>query len=239
MSVRRPTIRVMLVDDQELVRRGFRALLETEPDIEIVGEAADGQEALSLASKVQPSIVLMDVRMPRLNGIEATRRLLERPTEQPMRVIILTAFDLDEYLFGAVRAGASGFLLKDVRKHELIRAIRAVAAGEAVISPAMTRRLLDRFVISLVPSENDFPVALASLTERERDVLRGIARGSSNSEIAQELHLTKATVKSHVSRVLEKLNVRDRLQAALVAYEVGLVRPPGLSDGLTQFSRRP
>lgn len=208
--------RVVIVDDQELLREGFRLILER-AGMEVVGEAADGLEAIEVCRATTPDVVLMDVRMPRLDGIEATRRIVAaQPT---VRVMALTTFDLDEYVFGAVRAGASGFLLKDASPRDLVHAVEVVARGEAMLSPGLTRRLLDRFAAG--PSVR--PVQLPSVTERETAVLRLIARGLSNSEIARELFLSEATVKTYVSRLLTKLDLRDRVQLAVLAYESGLV----------------
>jgi len=213
-------IRVALVDDQALVRSGFRMILEAQTDFDIVGEAANGREAVELAHVTAVDVVLMDVRMPELDGIEATGRILADKPDT--RVLILTTFDLDEYVARALRAGASGFLLKDVRPAQLVEAIRVVAAGDALLAPTVTRRLLDRFAASIDagPSPD-----LACLTEREREILRLIAEGLSNSEIAERLFLGESTVKTHVSAVLRKLGVRDRVQAVIAAYDAGLVRP--------------
>ena len=216
-------ISVVIADDQELVREGLRMMLEAEDDIEVVGEAENGRRALELSRRHDPDVILMDVRMPELDGVEATRRILEAGS--PARVIILTTFDLDEYVFEAIRAGASGFLLKDVRPGELVDAIRVVAAGEALLAPSVTRRLLDRFARE-VPDERA-PPSLDDLTDRELDVLRLVAQGLSNAEIAGRLVVSEATVKTHVSHVLAKLGLRDRVQAVVLAYDVGLVRPAG------------
>jgi DNA-binding NarL/FixJ family response regulator len=214
-------IRVLLADDQALVRGGFHLILESKPGIAVVGEAADGAEAIELARRTQPDVVLMDVRMPRVDGIEATREIVAAATA---RVLILTTFDLDEYVFAALRAGASGFLLKDVRPAQLVEAVHVIAAGDALLSPAVTRRLLDRFAAVLPPAADALP-QLDELTERELDVLRLVAQGLSNAELAQRLVLTEATVKTHVSSVLRKLGLRDRVQAVVLAYDVGLVKP--------------
>ena len=216
------SIRVLIADDQALVRSGFRMILEARDDLEVVGEAENGAQALELAQTLAPDVVLMDVRMPAMDGVEATRRLLEAGSSA--RVIILTTFDLDEYVFEALRAGASGFLLKDVQPAQLVEAIRVVASGEALLAPSITRRLLDRFA-SLDTSERGAPPELDSLTPRELEILRLIAAGLSNAEIAAELVLSETTVKTHVSSVLRKLNLRDRVQAVVLAYEAGLVRP--------------
>jgi DNA-binding NarL/FixJ family response regulator len=215
------TIRVVLVDDQALVRTGFRMILDETVDIEVVGEAADGLAALDVIDRVHPDVVLMDVRMPALDGIEATRRL--RASGRPVpRVIILTTFDLDEYVFAGLRAGASGFLLKDTLAADLLGAVRVVAAGEAVAAPTVTRRLIAHFV-DTAPARPDRLDRLAVLTVREREVLTLIARGLSNGEIAGTLHLSEGTVKTHIGRILGKLNLRDRVQAVILGYEAGLV----------------
>jgi DNA-binding NarL/FixJ family response regulator len=217
------SIRVLLCDDQALVRNGFRMILETREDIDVVGEAEDGAQALELAGRRQPDVILMDVRMPRVNGVEATRRLVEAGTEA--RILILTTFDLDEYVYEALRAGASGFLLKDVQPAQLVEAIRVVARGEALLAPTVTRRLLDRFAQALPASPGEPPAALATLTEREREVLTLLASGLSNAELAERLFLSETTVKTHVSSILRKLGLRDRVQAVVVAYQAGLVAP--------------
>jgi DNA-binding NarL/FixJ family response regulator len=219
------TIKVLIADDQALVRSGFRMILESRDDLDVVGEAADGEEAIRVARRTRPDVVLMDVRMPRLDGVAATARLTAAP-DAP-KVIMLTTYDLEEPLYAALRAGASGFLLKDVRPADLVEAIRVVAGGDALLSPTATRRLLDRFLATdITPSA---PAAgLDRLTEREREVLTLLARGGSNAEIADRLTVTEATVKTHVSAVLRKLDVRDRVQAVVLAYDLGLVRarPP-------------
>ena len=215
-------IRVLLADDQALVRGGFRVILESQPDIAVVGEAADGGEAIELARLYKPDVVLMDVRMPRLDGIEATRRLLAGETRT--RILMLTTFDLDEYVYEALRAGASGFLLKNSPPAQLAEAVRVVAAGDALLSPEITRRLIADFVRRPRPGAG-VPPAMAELTSRELDVLGLIARGRSNAEIAGALFLSEATVKTHVTRVLAKLGIRDRVQAVVFAYEAGLVQP--------------
>jgi DNA-binding NarL/FixJ family response regulator len=211
-------IRVVVVDDQELMRAGFRMILEAQGDILVVGEASDGVSAIDVAASTNPDVVLMDIRMPRMDGVEATRRLRNN------RVIILTTFDHDEYVVEALRAGASGFLLKDAPPEELIRAVRVVAAGDALLAPTVTRRLLDRVVAQLATAHAPNP-QLEQLTEREREVLQLVARGRSNSEIAGELHVSETTVKTHVSHMLVKLDLRDRVQAVVMAYESGLVAP--------------
>jgi DNA-binding NarL/FixJ family response regulator len=217
-------IRVLLVDDQPLLRKGFRMVLESEDDLEVAGEAADGVEAVAEAARTRPDVVLMDIRMPNLDGVEATRRIAGDGDGAP-RVLILTTFDLDEYVYEALRAGASGFLLKDVPPEDLVAAIRAVAGGDAVVAPNITRRLLDRFASSLPTTQPQPPSALDTLTERELEVLTLIGSGLSNGEIAAELYLGETTVKTHVGRVLMKLQLRDRVQAVVLAYETGLVRP--------------
>jgi DNA-binding NarL/FixJ family response regulator len=214
-------IRVLLVDDQALVRDGFRMILDAQEDIEVVGEADDGGLALRLAREVKPDVVLMDIRMPCVDGIEATRRLLATGGEA--RVLILTTFDLDEYVYEALKAGASGFLLKDSPRSQLLHAVRSVAAGTELLDPAITRRLIEEFTRT-PPTPDGVPEQLADLTAREVEVLRHVAAGLSNAEIAKELYLTEATVKTHVAHLLRKLRVRDRVQAVVRAYESGLVR---------------
>ena len=220
------TIRLLLVDDQALIRTGFRMILEETDDIDIVGEAPDGAEAARLAAELRPDVTLMDVRMPGVDGIEATRRIVAG--DPAARVLILTTFDLDEYAFSALRAGASGFVLKDVPVDELARAIRSVANGDAVVSPRITRRLLDVYATHLPdPSAGTtgrVQAALDQLTPREREVLRAVAAGLSNTEIAHRLVVSDATVKTHVGSVLAKLNLRNRVQAVIFAYDIGLVR---------------
>jgi DNA-binding NarL/FixJ family response regulator len=225
-------IRILLVDDQPLLRTGFRMILEAEPDLVVVGEAGDGEASLELVRTLTPDVVLMDVRMPRMDGVEATRRIVgAHPPPGTARVLVLTTFDLDEYVVEALRAGASGFLLKDVPADELIAAIRVVAAGDAVLAPSVTRRLLDRFASRLPAADAPAPTALSRLTERELDVLRLVARGRSNAEIAAELFLRETTVKTHLGHVLTKLDLRDRVQAVVFAYEAGLVRPGAQQSG--------
>jgi DNA-binding NarL/FixJ family response regulator len=219
-------IRVALVDDQELVRAGFRMMLDAQPDMTVVGEAADGLAAVELAARREVDVLVMDVRMPRLDGVEATRRICS--AGQRPKVLMLTTFDLDEYAFAALKSGASGFLLKDVPPQELLFAIRAVHSGDSVVAPSTTRRLIDRFV-PLIPADtadSAGPAAagLAELTEREREVLVQVAAGLSNAEIATRLFVSEATVKTHVGRILAKLGLRDRVQAVVLAYETGLVR---------------
>jgi len=213
-------IRVLIADDQALVRGGFRVILESQPDIEVVDEAGDGVEAVALARELRPDVVLLDIRMPNLDGIEATRRLAADP--DPPRILVLTTFDGDAYVYEAMKAGASGFLLKDLRPEDLARAVRTVAAGETLLAEPVTRRLIERFVLRPQPEER---TELAELTSREREVLELIARGSSNAEIGTALFLTEATVKTHVTHVLRKLGLRDRVQAVIYAYEAGLVEP--------------
>jgi DNA-binding NarL/FixJ family response regulator len=218
------TIRVLLVDDQELMRAGFRMILDAQPDIEVVGEAADGVVALGLAARLRPDVVLMDVRMPRLDGIEATRRLLAASAQQGIDapvVLVLTTFDLDEYVVGALRAGASGFLLKDLSASGLAEAVRVVARGDALLAPAATRRLVSELVRRFPdPGSRS---RLDALTEREREVLHAVGTGLTNTEIAQRLFISEGTVKTHVGRLLDKLAARDRVQLVITAYECGLV----------------
>jgi DNA-binding NarL/FixJ family response regulator len=224
-------MRVVIADDQSLVRAGFRLILEADGSIQVVGEAADGEQAIRVVSRLQPDVVLMDVRMPVLDGLEATRRILstgalrqaqdERFTP---RIIMLTTFDVDEYVYTALRAGASGFLLKDVSPEHLVAAVRLVAAGDALLAPSITRRLVERFARRVaLPATGDGGVS--TLTSRERDVLVLMARGLSNAELADRLTLSEATVKTHVGRILSKLGLRDRVQAVVLAYEIGLVAP--------------
>ncbi|HEU4676380.1 MAG TPA: response regulator transcription factor [Motilibacteraceae bacterium] len=218
---------MLLCDDQELVRAGFRLILGLEGDIDVVGEAGDGQECLRLTAEHRPDVVLMDVRMPRMDGIEATRRLVGAGSTS--RVLMLTTFDLDELVYAAMAAGASGFLLKDVPREQLVAAVRMVARGDAVLAPALTRRLVERFVAAPPPGAG-VPAALAPLSERELDVFALRARGRSNAQIAAELFLGEATVKTHVARILTKLDLRDRVHAVVLAYETGYLRP-GQQDG--------
>jgi len=215
-------IRVLLADDQALVRSGFQMILSAQPKIEVVGEAESGRQAIDLANRLAPDVILMDVRMPNIDGLEATRRLVELGTTA--RIVILTTFDLDEYVYAAIRAGASGFLLKDVRPRQLVEAIEVVAAGDALLAPSVTQRLLVRFAETLArPEERASELSL--LTERELEVLTLVAAGLSNAELAERLFLSETTVKTHVSSVLRKLSLRDRVQAVVLAYEAGLVRP--------------
>jgi DNA-binding NarL/FixJ family response regulator len=217
---------VLLADDQKLVRAGFRVLLERGDDIEVVGEAADGAEAVDLARTARPAVVLMDIRMPVMDGLEATRRIVSDQQLGGVRVVVLTTFELDEYVFEALRAGASGFLLKDIDPDDLRQAVRVVAAGDALLSPSVTRRLISEFVTRPAQPPSD-PARLAALTEREREVLALVAGGLSNDEIGQRLFMSPATAKTHVSRAMTKLNARDRAQLVMVAYETGLVTPGG------------
>jgi DNA-binding NarL/FixJ family response regulator len=216
------SVRVAIADDQALVRSGFRLILETRDDIEVVGEAENGREAIELVERREPDVVLMDVRMPELDGIEATRRVVR--SGSAARVIVLTTYDVDEYVFDALRAGASGFLLKDVRPTELVEAIRVVERGDALLAARVTRRLIDRFVGEGPDAAARLP-DIDELTERELEVLRLVALALSNAEIAQRLVVSEATVKTHVSAVLRKLGLRDRVQAVVLAYDLGLVRP--------------
>ncbi|UVS82638.1 MULTISPECIES: response regulator [Actinokineospora] len=217
-------IRVVVVDDQELMRVGFRMVLGAQDDMEVVGEAGDGRAAIAMAEQLRPDVVLMDVRMPVLDGVEATKAITAAGTS---KVLVMTTFDLDEYALSALRSGASGFLLKDTPPAHLVSALRSVASGDAVVSPSVTRRLLDRFLGQSGGELRDAKV-LDALTEREREVLVLVAQGLSNTEIARKLFLSEATVKTHVGRVLSKLDLRDRVQAVVLAYETGLVRPGDL-----------
>jgi DNA-binding NarL/FixJ family response regulator len=216
-------IRLLVADDEAMVRTGLRLVLETEPDLQVIGEASDGVDAIAQARRLQPDVVLMDVRMPRLDGVEACRRLVE---ESGTKVVVLTTFDLDEHLFAAVRAGASGFLLKASPPEDLAAAIRAAHAGNALVEPKMTKRLLEEFARrpDARPS-GQLPKQFAELTEREIDVLREVVRGQSNAEIAERLYISETTVKTHVNHILTKLGVRDRIQAVVMAYDCGLVEP--------------
>ena len=214
-------ITVLLADDQALVRAGFRLIVELEPGMNVVGEAEDGRQAVELARELRPDVVLMDIRMPGLDGIEATRRLAEAGSDA--RVLVLTTFDLDEYVYEAMKAGASGFLLKDVPREQLVAGIRVVAGGESLLAPAITRRLIEQFVRGPPPGVV-VPPGLEELSDRELEVLRQLARGMSNAEIAKALFVGAATVKTHVARILQKLDLRDRVQAVVLAYEAGLVQ---------------
>jgi DNA-binding NarL/FixJ family response regulator len=218
------TIRVLIADDQSLVRAGFRVLLDSAPDISVVGEAGTGAEAVERAREQRPDVVLMDIRMPAMDGLEATRRITRAAETADTRVLVLTTFDLDEYVYEALRAGASGFLLKDTDPAELLDAVRVVARGDALLAPGITRRLIAEFARRPEPARV-VPESLASLTEREREVLALIARGMSNDEIAEALVVSPATAKTHVSRVMGKLDARDRAQLVVIAYESGLVQP--------------
>jgi DNA-binding NarL/FixJ family response regulator len=216
-------VRILVVDDQALIRSGLRMILEADPGMNVIGEAANGREAVEMGKRLQPDVVLMDVRMPVMDGIKATRKLVDGGLQSGPRVLILTTFDLDEYIYAAIRAGASGFLLKDAPPDDLIHAIRVVAAGEALLAPTVTRRLIEEFAAR--PEPNAQPEGMDQLTDREIEVLRSLAAGLSNAEIADALFVSEATVKTHISHILTKLELRDRVQAVVVAYESGLVRP--------------
>jgi DNA-binding NarL/FixJ family response regulator len=223
-------IRVLLADDQALVRAGFRALLDAQPDIEVVGEAADGEQAVQLARELKPNVVMMDIRMPDRDGLEATRAIVGDDSLKDVRVVILTTFDLDEYVFEALRAGASGFLVKSTEPAELIHAVEVVAAGDALLSPGVTKRLVSQFAVQPKDSERpEPPPSLDRLTDREREVMALVAEGLSNDEIAERLVVSPATAKTHVSRAMVKLNARDRAQLVVFAFESGLVRPHWLA----------
>ena len=217
------TIRVLIVDDQALVRTGFRMILDAQPDIEVIAEASDGNQAVRLAQQRSPDVVLMDVRMPALDGIAATRLLAGPEAPRPMRVVILTTYDLDEYVFDALAAGASGFLLKDVPPEELVEGVRLVAAGDGLLAPAVTRRLIEAFAQQYRPRVA--PPPISTITPRELEVLKLVARGLTNAEIAESLYLSENTVKTHVTHLLGKLGLRDRVQAVIYAYEAGVVEP--------------
>jgi DNA-binding NarL/FixJ family response regulator len=216
------TISVLLVDDHALVRAGFRMILETEDDIEVVGEASDGDQAVVATRRLRPDVVLMDIQMPRMDGIEATGRIVGE-ADLPSRVVILTTFERDDYIFEALRAGASGFLLKNAPPDELVHAVRVVAAGDALLAPSVTRQVIEEYARRPTPRSND--TAIDRLTEREREVLKLLATGKSNSELATDLYVAEGTIKTHVSNVLTKLGLRDRMQAVVFAYESGLVEP--------------
>ena len=223
------TVRVLIADDQAMVRAGFRMVLNAEAGIEVIGEAGDGEQAVAGARRLRPDVVLMDIRMPRLDGIQATRRLLEARGAPVPRVLILTTFDLDEYVYEALQAGASGFLLKNAPPEQLVEGIRVVADGEALLAPSVTRRVIEEFVRQ--PRGGNPPAALADLTAREREVLTLLAHGQTNEEIAAELVISRGTAKTHVARVLAKLGLRDRVQAVIFAYENGLVTPGARTQG--------
>jgi DNA-binding NarL/FixJ family response regulator len=227
VAMTKPATKILLADDHELMRAGFRMILQTEDDLDVVGEAADGNQAVALARKLQPDVVLMDVQMPGLDGLAATRQVVD---SCKCAVLILTTFDREDYLFEALRAGASGFLLKNASPEDLISAVRIVARGDAMLAPELTRRLLDRFAAQ--PGSTRRPDRLDLLTDREEQILRQVAAGSSNAEIAARLYLGEATVKTHVSRVLNKLDLRDRVQAVVYAYETGVVTPGGSTSNL-------
>jgi DNA-binding NarL/FixJ family response regulator len=218
------SIRILICDDLALVRAGFKLILDAEEDLEVVGEAGDGTEAVDLADKSRPDVVLMDVRMPNMTGIEATQHITARGGEEGPRVLILTTFDLDEYVYEALRAGASGFLLKDAPAEQLVAAIRVVAQGDALLAPSITKRLIEDFTRTTAPAESS-PAGLEELTARELEVFKLLARGMSNAEIAQSLVVSDTTVKTHVARILTKLSLRDRVQAVVLAYESGIVQP--------------
>jgi DNA-binding NarL/FixJ family response regulator len=219
-------IAVLIVDDQALARTGLRMVLELEPDIDIVGEASDGEEAVAMAATSNPDVILMDVRMPNMNGLEATRRII-RSRDQAPRVLILTTFDLDEYVYEALLAGASGFVLKDIPPEQLVEAIHVVAQGDALLSPTITRRLIEEFVRRPPSVAQALPPELAQLTAREAEILRFVARGLSNAEIAAQAFVSEPTVKTHIARILMKLGLRDRVQVVVYAYEHGLAKPGG------------
>jgi DNA-binding NarL/FixJ family response regulator len=223
------SIRVLIADDQELLRAGFRMIIDAQQDMEVVGEAADGAQAVDLVASVRPDVVLMDIRMPTLDGIEATVQITRSGTDAAPRVVILTTYDLDEYVYEALAAGASGFLLKDTPPEDLVKAIRVVAEGEALLAPSVTRRLVEQFA-RRQPTKPTTSSRIDTLTEREIEVLRLVARGESNTEIAESLFVGESTVKTHVSHILEKLGLRDRVQAVIVAYEAGVVVPGQLEQ---------
>jgi DNA-binding NarL/FixJ family response regulator len=231
------SVRVLIADDQELVRTGFRMILGSEPDIDVVGEACNGREAVSMARNMHPDVVLMDIRMPELDGIEATKQVVALNAAEPIKVLMLTTFDLDEYVYDALRAGASGFLLKDVPAAQLAAGVRMVAGGDALLAPTITRRLIEEFAAT--PPAGAPPAGFDELTPRELEVFRLVARGLSNAEIAAELVIGETTVKTHVTRLLLKLGLRDRVQAVVLAYEAGIVSPtrgqarPAVGPGAT------
>ena len=218
------SVRVVIADDQALVRAGFKMILEAEPEIDVVGEAQDGVEAVELIKRLKPDVALMDIRMPRLNGLEATREIVNGGGDAPTRVLMLTTFDLNEYVYEALRAGASGFLLKDVPADQLVAGIQVVARGEALLAPSITRRLIEEFARNQ-PIDRTPPKEVEELTAREMEVFKLIARGMSNAEVAAELIVSETTVKTHVARILMKLHLRDRVQAVVYAYESGLIQP--------------
>jgi DNA-binding NarL/FixJ family response regulator len=220
------SIRVLIADDQQLVRAGFALILKPHADLDVIGEAADGAEAVALAAHRRPDVILMDIRMPGMDGLEATRRVLADPAQAKTRVLVLTTFDLDDYVYAALRAGASGFLLKDAPPEQLVAGIRTIATGDSLLAPSITRRLIEGFINRPAPGARDAP-DLQELTPREVEVLELIGRGRSNTEIARQLVVSEATVKTHVAHVFSKLAVRDRAQAVVVAYETGLVQPGG------------
>jgi DNA-binding NarL/FixJ family response regulator len=217
------TVRVLIADDQHLVRTGLKVILDSEPDIEVIAEASNGRQAVSIARELRPDVAVMDIRMPELDGIEATRQITAQSHEPRTRVLMLTTFDLDEYVFEALRAGASGFLLKDVPSHQLADSVRMIAAGDALLAPTVTRRLIEQFVAAAPAAPP--PPGLDELTPRELEVFRLVAKGMSNAEIAAELFIGEATVKTHLTRLLMKLDLRDRVQAVVLAYEIGVVSP--------------
>jgi DNA-binding NarL/FixJ family response regulator len=234
MSVDQPAVRIVVADDHDVVRSGFASLLDTQPEFTVIGTARDGLEAVRVGRELQPEVVLMDIRMPGIDGIEATRQLAAHGSNAP-RILVLTTFDLDEYVYDALRAGASGFLLKDVTAEQLFEAVRVIAAGDALLAPGITRRLISEFAGRPSTAPEPTP-ALEDLTPRETDVLKLIAQGLSNAEIAHRLVVTEETVKTHVSRILNKLGLRDRTQAVVTAYETGLVMPAPRPPGATKHS---
>lgn len=221
------TIRVLIADDQPLMRAALRTCLEHEPDISVVGEAGDGRQAVSMASRLKPDVVLLDVRMPVLDGVEATRQLMSLPVDDRVRVLVITTFDLDEYIVEVLRAGASGFLIKDASAEEVVRAVRVIAAGEALLAPSVTRRLLDRYARFLPAATGAVPDRLAGLTNRELAVLQLACRGLTNAEIANSLHVAPSSVKTHIGHLLGKLHLTDRVQLVVFAYDNGLIQPGG------------
>jgi len=218
-------IRVLLAEDQAIVRAGFRALLDAEPDLEVAGEAADGREAVDLTRRLKPDLVVMDIRMPELDGLEATEQITSDPALSSTRILVLTTFELDEYVFGALRAGASGFLLKGGEPTDLLSAIRLVAAGEALLAPSVTKRLIEAYIAQPEPATPTLPNGLDELTPRELEILQQVAQGHTNREIADALYLSPLTVKTHVSRILTKLRARDRVQLVVIAYQAGIAPP--------------